>query len=311
MKISLILAEKITELFLIMLMGYGVVRKGLLKSDDSRILSVVMVYLVTPCMIINSFQVDYTPQVRDGLIYALIIAAGIHILFLVLTKLLGIVFRLDAIEKCAVIYTNAGILVIPLVHAILGEEYVIYSCAFIVVQTILVWTHCTSLLCGDTTIHIKKIFTNINIWAIVVGMLLLLFRIQLPQLLEGTLSTVGAMIGPLGMMLAGMVIADADLVRLFSSPGNYIPAVLRLIIYPLIVLAILRLTGASGMIAGGKPILMTVYLAAITPACATVTSLAQLYTKKAAHSSALYVLSTLCCIITMPVMIGLFDKLIP
>ena len=60
----------------------------------------------------------------------------------------------------------------------------------------------------------------------------------------------------------------------------------------------------------GKPILMTVYLSAITPACATVTSMAQLYDRDASHSSAIYVLSTLLSILTMPLMIGLFELLL-
>ena len=55
---------------------------------------------------------------------------------------------------------------------------------------------------------------------------------------------------------------------------------------------------------------MTVYLSAITPSCATVTSMAQLYNRDTAHSSALYVLSTLLSIMTMPLMIGLFDMLV-
>lgn len=48
MSISILLAEKIAQLFLILLMGYLVVRVGLLKPEDSRVLSVIMVYLVMP-----------------------------------------------------------------------------------------------------------------------------------------------------------------------------------------------------------------------------------------------------------------------
>ena len=55
---------------------------------------------------------------------------------------------------------------------------------------------------------------------------------------------------------------------------------------------------------------MTVYLSAIPPACATVTSMAQLYDRDASHSSAIYVLSTLLSILTMPLMIGLFELLL-
>ena len=60
----------------------------------------------------------------------------------------------------------------------------------------------------------------------------------------------------------------------------------------------------------GRAILMTVYLAAITPACTTITSMAQLYGQDASRSSALYVLSTLLSILTMPLMLGLFSALL-
>ena len=58
MQISLILAQQIAELFLILLIGCVLVKTRLLKSADSRVLSVVMVYAVMPCVIINAFQVD-------------------------------------------------------------------------------------------------------------------------------------------------------------------------------------------------------------------------------------------------------------
>lgn len=114
----------------------------------------------------------------------------------------------------------------------------------------------------------------------------------------------------MGMLLAGMAIAEVPLKKVFCTPRNYLPVALRLIVVPIIVLLLLRMFHASDWIADGKAILMTVYLSAITPSCATVTSMAQLYNRDAAHSSALYVLSTLLSIMTMPLMIGLFDLLV-
>lgn len=111
------------------------------------------------------------------------------------------------------------------------------------------------------------------------------------------------------MLLAGMAIAKVPLKKVFCTPRNYLPVVLRLLVVPMVVLLLLSVTHASTWIADGKAILMTVFLSAITPACATVTSMAQLYNRDAAHSSALYVLSTLLSIITMPIMIGLFEML--
>lgn len=302
--------REIVQLFIILLMGYIIVRAKLLRPEDSRSLSVVMVYLLTPCVIINAFQVEYTPQVMAGLIFSFAISIAAHILFLLLTRLLAGPLHLDVIERTAVIYTNAGILVIPLVNALLGPEYVIYSCAFIVVQQVLIWTHCRSLLCGTRGMEWRKLFLNVNIIAIVAGCALFLLRVPLPALINDTLGTLGDMFGPLGMLLAGMVIADTPLRRLFTTPRNYLPVLLRLLAFPLVTVLLLRAAGAAGWIADGKNILMIVYLACITPACATVTSLAQLYDRNAAYSSALYVLTTLLSIVTMPVMIGVYDALI-
>lgn len=67
MQISILLAQQIAQLFLILIMGYAVVKAGLLKASDSKVLSVVMVYLVTPCVIINAFQINDTPEIRKGL----------------------------------------------------------------------------------------------------------------------------------------------------------------------------------------------------------------------------------------------------
>lgn len=107
-----------------------------------------------------------------------------------------------------------------------------------------------------------------------------------------------------------MAIAEVPLKKVFCTLRNYLPVVLRLLVVPVIVLLLLRVVHAAGWISDGKAILMTVYLSAITPSCATVTSMAQLYNRDAAHSSALYVLSTLLSIFTMPLMIGLFEVLI-
>ena len=122
MSISILLAEKIAQLFLILLMGYLVVRVGLLKPEDSRVLSVIMVYLVMPCMILNAFQIDNTPEVRTGIAYSFVVAGIMHLLFLALTALLKKPLKLDVIERCAVIYSNASALVIPLLQATLAAS---------------------------------------------------------------------------------------------------------------------------------------------------------------------------------------------
>lgn len=307
MQISLLLMEEIIKLFVIMFMGYAVVKAGLMKSSESKSVSVIMVYLVIPCVILNAFQVEYTPDVQKGLLLACAAAVAVHILFLLLTAILKKPLHLDVIERATIIYSNAGILVIPLVQELLGQEYVIYSSAYIAIQLILIWTHCKNMLCEEDKLEWKKVLLNVNIISIIVGVVLFIFRIQLPSGAQDVLNMMNNMIGPLGMLLAGMVIAEVPLKTVFTRKRSYLSAALRLFIYPVFVLGLMKVIQTFASIQDSKQILLTVYLASITPACATVTSMAQLYDKDAAYSSSLYVLTTLLSIATMPVMVGLFE----
>ena len=307
MQISLLLMEEIVKLFAIMLMGYAVVKAGLMKSSESKSISVVMVYLVIPCVIIDAFQVDYTPDVQKGLLLACVAAVLVHVLFLILTAILKQVLQLDAIERATVIYSNAGILVIPLVQDLLGQEYVIYSSAYIAVQLVLIWTHCKNMLCEEDRLEWKKVFQNVNIISIIVGVILFISKIRLPSGVQDVMDMMNNMIGPIGMLLAGMVIADVPLKTVFTKKRNYVSTVLRLIIYPIFILILMKMINIFAGVNDSKQILLTVYIASITPACATVTSIAQLYDKDAAYASALYVLTTLLSIVTMPVMVGMYE----
>lgn len=309
MQISLLLMEEIVKLFVIMFMGYAVVKAGLMKSSESKSVSVILVYLVIPCVIIKAFQVDYTPDVQKGLFLAIAAAVAVHILFLLITVPLKKIFQMDVIEQATSIYSNAGILVIPLVQELLGQDYVIYSSAYIAVQLILLWTQGKNMLCEEEKLEWKKIFLNVNIISIIAGIVLFLFRIKLPTGVQDVLGMMNNMIGPLGMLLAGMAIAEVPLKSIFTKKRNYLSVALRLLLYPVLGLFLMKAIQIVVNLENSSQILLTVYLACVTPACASVTSMAQLYDKDAAYASSLYVLTTLLSIVTMPVMVYLYEMM--
>ena len=292
-----------------MFMGYAVVKAGLMKSSESKSVSVILVYLVIPCVIIKAFQVDYTPDVQKGLFLAIAAAVAIHILFLLITIPLKKIFQMDVIEQATSIYSNAGILVIPLVQELLGQDYVIYSSAYIAVQLILLWTQGKNMLCEEEKLEWRKIFLNVNIISIIAGIVLFLFRIKLPAGVQDVLGMMNNMIGPLGMLLAGMAIAEVPLKSIFTKKRNYLSVAFRLLLYPVLGLFLMKAIQIVVNLENSSQILLTVYLACVTPACASVTSMAQLYDKDAAYASSLYVLTTLLSIVTMPVMVYLYEMM--
>lgn len=292
--ISLILAEKIFSLFLIMFMGYAVVHWGLLHAEDSKTLSLISLYLISPCVIISAFQVQYTPDVLHGLLLALAAAVLLHVGIIVVVNLLGHTLHLDAVEKASMIYSNAGNLIIPIVTAVLGKEWVIYSSAFLSVQLFLLWSHAKSMLCGEKSFALKKVLTNINMIAILAGAALFLLHIQLPAVIEDSLDMVGSAIGPISMIILGYR-------RL------WLVTALRLVGIPLAAVALLKLSGLAHLVPDGQTILLVSLLATCTPSASTITQMAQIYGKDADYASAINVVTTLLCIFTMPLMVALYQ----
>lgn len=146
MQISIILLGKLINFFIMILLGFILVNKNILKSSDSRILSIIVVYLVMPCAIIGSFEIDFTKEKLQGLLFSAVIAVIIHVLLLIFINIGRKFWHWTPVECATVMYSNSGNMIIPLVSAILGSDYVLYSCAFMSVQLIFLWTHCNNAL---------------------------------------------------------------------------------------------------------------------------------------------------------------------
>ncbi|HCL4518807.1 TPA: AEC family transporter [Clostridium botulinum] len=304
---SLLLMKQIAKLFLIMAMGFILVKTRLMKAEESKSLSMVVIYLIMPCVIINAFQVEYTESIRNGLILAFVAAVLIHVVLIILKKILERIFHLDAVEKASIMYSNAGNLIIPIVTSVLGKEWVIYSSAFLSVQIILLWTHGRMVLCEEGKIDLKKILLNINMITIFFGILLFITRIQLPDIITETMESVSVMIGPTSMVVTGMLIGNIGLKQGFAHKKIYLITFLKMIVCPIIILVLLKYGGMANILPNGRMILLISLLATITPSASTVTQMAQIYGKNAEYASIINVGTTIVCIVTMPIMVWLYQ----
>lgn len=304
--ISLLLVRKIVQLFLIMILGYVMVKLKVVKSEESVVLSKISLYLIMPSVILSAFQVDFKQEIRDGLMLAFVAAVAIHILLLIIGHVSGRLFNFEEIDIASIIYSNAGNLIIPIVTAVLGPEWVIYSTAFVSVQLIFLWTHCKLMFSKEKKPNLRKIILNINMIAIFLGVLSMLSGIRLPAMLNETLGSIGTMIGPFGMLITGMIVAGMDLKQIFTSKKVYVITFYRMILCPAIILLLLKLSNADSLIDNGMEILLITFLATVTPAASTVTQFAQVYNKDAEYAGAINIMTTLVCIVTMPIFVILY-----
>ena len=305
--ISLILAKKILSLFLVMALGIVLVRCGIVRSQDSKVLSMISLYLVMPCVIISSFQVEYQPEILNGLLLALAASALLHLVLIVVVGFLGKVLKLDGVEETSLIYSNAGNLIIPIVTAILGKEWVIYTSAFLSVQLFLLWSHAKMKLCGEKGIDLKKILTNINMIAI------FCWGAAVPAAdpVACTCAGCGGFNQQYGWSNGNADTRYADRrngpEKLLSYHRLWWITLLRLVGIPLIGIVLLKYSSLAALVPEGRTILLVTLLAICTPSASTLTQMAQVYGKDADYASAINVVTTLLCIVTMPLMVALYQ----
>jgi predicted permease len=310
MHISILLMEQIAELFLMIFMGFLIVKTGLLKDDDSKVLSKIVLYLIIPCVIINAFQVDYTMDTVKGLLIALAASVMLQIILLIIISAFGKLLHLNEVEIASIYYSNSGNLIVPIVTFILGQKWVLYGCVFMSVQLIFLWTHCKKILSREPSYDWKKIVLNINMISIFSGIVLFFTHIRLPEIIGNTLSAVGSMIGPASMFVTGMLFAGMNLKQIFANKRVYFISFLRLISVPLLSLILLKFSHLASLSADGNQIMLIVFLAVITPSASTVTQMCQVYGNDSRYASAINVVTTLFSIVTMPLMVMLFQMIV-
>ena len=66
MEYSLILLSKLSSMMIMAAVGYALVKLGLIKQEDSKVLTVLLVYALQPCLIFRSLQIELTPERSAG-----------------------------------------------------------------------------------------------------------------------------------------------------------------------------------------------------------------------------------------------------
>lgn len=300
---------EILKLFLMCAMGFGIVKAGILKSSDSGVLSAIALYIVCPCVYLNAYQVDYVPEQARSLLVTFIASVIIVSAGLLICTILSRPLRLTDVEVTSAAYSNAGNMIIPIITSMLGEEWVFYTTALVTVQMFFFWTHMSSVFSG--IFDLKKIVTNVNVISVLVAVLLYLMQIRIPATLLGALRSAGSMIGPLSMIITGMLLANVDFREVFSRKRAWLVAALRLVILPLLMLPLFILICRVGGMADSHMIMMIVFLGASSAGASTVVQMARLYDHDAEYAGALNVMTTMLCIFTMPLMVGIYTHFLP
>lgn len=306
--VAVLLIYKILQLFFVMVIGFVIAKCKIVNSKDSVVLSKISLYLLMPSAILNAFDFERSDTVMMGLLFAFFVAIILHAVLLLLDILYAKLISKSAVERASVMYSNAGNLIIPIVSFALGAEWVVFSTAFLTVQLLFLWSHGVRLFSSSEKFRIKKVIMNVNVIAIALGLIMLFFGLHLPDFVREITSPFGSMLGPVGMLIAGILAADTDFKRMLTDKRIYRVVVARMIVYPCIMLLFVKLLALIPVLNGGK-ILLISFLASITPAATSVLQFAQIHDHDADYATAINILTTVACAVTMPLFVILFEIL--
>lgn len=301
-----LLLYKIMQLFAVMLLGFIIVKAKVVKSTDSLVLSKISLYLLMPANIIAAFNVEITPDILKGILLSFGAAVGVHTLLLIVDFICKKAFCCTGVERASIMYSNAANLIIPIVSFVLGDEWIIYTCAYLSVQLVLMFTHGTQLFSKQEKFNIKKIIFNVNIVAIAVGAIFMISGVRLPGFASDLSSSLGSMIGNIGMIIAGMTAARINFREMLVRKRLYFVILMRNIICPIIIVIVFKIILPYIHMTNAENILLIVSLATMTPSAAMIMQLAQVHDTEVEYSVAINILTTIVCTLAMPALVWLY-----
>lgn len=301
--IILLLKQNIL-MFLYLLIGYFLFHKKLVGISGSADIGRMLLHIVMPAAILKAYMTSYTPERLTGLVLSFLAALLALLLAIFISRILF--KKEEAIERFGAAFSNAGFIGIPLVQMTLGEEAVFYVSSFVALLNILQWTYGVLILTGDRdTLSIRKLRTNPVVLSFLGGLLLFFLPVTLPDFLTGMIGTLAAMNGPLAMIVLGTYLAQVSLSSLFTEGLAYRCTFVRLILIPILTIILLGFFPAEY-----HTLKLAVLIAASAPIGSNVAIFAQLYGQDYTRAVKEVCLSTLLCIVTLPLVIGFADYIL-
>lgn len=301
MELGIIALRKMIVMFIILIAGVIAFKTKLVTKEGNSALSNVLLLIVNPLVIFMGFQMEFTHELFIRLWISIGFAVISHIIAIIISYIFIRKKVKDyEIERISAIYSNCGFIGIPIINALFGQEGVFYLASYIAVFNILLWTQGYMLMTGktDKKVIIKGIFSPCVIAAIL-GIICFCFKIQLFKEASEAFDHICDMNTPLAMIIAGITMAQSEVLKALKNKRLYFVCLLKLLLIPIVCAFVLKLFKADNILT------MTSIIEIACPVGASGTMFAIRYKRNAVYASELYVISTLFSAISLPVVIAL------
>lgn len=281
--------------------AYALGKFKIARSEHLPLLAVVLLYICTPAIIINSFQkLTFS---SDSLL-----KLGIYLLlaFALQAVMMGgawiFVRKSDQkrhrVAAIATSLGNCGFFGIPLLKALLPDnpEAVIYSAVFSIAMNTIAFTFGSLLISGNRKyIKAKKIFFNPAMIGAFIGIPLFIFGIKLPDIISVALEGCVSLSTPVCMFVLGIRLSTVKLHKIFTNVSAYLAIAAKQLIMPLLAIAITAVLPFDNVLETG-------FIAiSACPVASVVLNLSELIGEGQKDAADCVLLGTILSIVTIPI----------
>lgn len=299
---------------LYMMAGIGFIARkmSIFSNHANQVITQLMLYITLPALIL--FSLHTTLSVELLIDFTWLVTMSIFVLSLSivvaawLRKRAALPAKQKRVYESLIIFGNQGFIGFAVSYILMAEQGIIYLTLFNIFYLILIWTYGIYLFTKhEQTVNWRVLFFNPGIMATLVGLSMLFLPFGWPVIFLNTFENVGKMTIPLSMILIGSLLADIrmkDLKQYSKNVYIWIASLFKLLILPLSLLVFLFLDVPY-------PLLIIAMVTAAMPSASTTSVYAQKFGADAAFASFGVMLSTLICILTIPLLYGILHWLQP
>ena len=230
--------------FILILVGYFINRFKVIDGEFDKVISRFLSFVVSPALIIENFYEKFKADVLKENFYLLMIAFLTVIILFTVASFLSKVFTKDSYIRKIYTYSftnaNFGYMGYVLVEALFGADALFKMIIFTIPFNTYAFTiGINSFNPKVSKITIKSMITPVTI-SLIIGALLGISGIVLPDTVSGAIGGIAGTMGPLAMIMTGFIIAKYNFLEIIKNGRIYLASLIRLIIIPALTVLVMQ-----------------------------------------------------------------------
>ena len=307
MELSTLLG-KMLVFAVLMLIGYLMARRGVIgpaftRTASSLVLNVFMVGTILNSMISTGAERDLSNLPEIILMTFMMTLIGYATAWLV-TRLVRIEPDNAPSFEILMGVGNSMFIALPIAGALYGAYAVFIVSLSCIPFNVFLYSYGVWRIRGTESgkLRVKDMF-SIPLIATLLGLLILVLDLSVPKVIVDIFSSLSGATMPMSMMVIGASLGSVSLLDAFHNPKLAILSAVRLILIPILTWVICR------FLTDDPVLLMTCMIIAASPSAVIVSVIAIQYGRDGVFASEAVQHSTICSIVTIPLLIQIFSRL--